>query len=87
MGDIETEEPGLSTWPHKLSVPGRIDATDTDIKMVMMDPTDVPKQRGRLNQAGRRARANRIIRNKMDYKRPDENHEVHIRRDTPRGAT
>ena len=36
MGDIETEEPGQSTWPHKLSVPGRIDATDTDLKMVIM---------------------------------------------------
>ena len=36
MGDIETEEPGQSTWPHKLLVPGRIDATDTDLKMVIM---------------------------------------------------
>ena len=55
--------------------------------MVMMDPTDVPKQRRRLNQAGRRARANRVIRGEMDYKGSGEDHKVHIRRDTPKGST
>ena len=79
-GDIVLEDPRLSTWPNELSVPWRIDATDTDTKM---DPTDMPRWRRRLNQAGRHAGTNSITRSNMDYKGPDGDHKVHIRRDTP----
>ena len=70
--------------PQALSL-GRIDTTNKE--MVEMDPTNVPKQRRRLNQASTRAGANRVIWGEMDHKGPDEDHKTHIRRDTLKGST
>ena len=85
--DVRTEEPRPTKRPHKFPVPVRIDAIYTYRQTVVMEPTDDPKQKERLNQAGRRARANRMIRGETDCKGSDENHEGHIRRDVPKGTT
>ena len=73
--------------PPELSVSGRIDATNA---VITRDPTNVPNQRRRrrrLNQAGQRAEANRIIWGEIDYNGPDEVHKVHIRQGTSKGST
>ena len=60
-GDVETEEPRPITRPHKFPVLRRINAIDTYRQTVLMEPMDKPRQKERLDQAGRRARANMMI--------------------------
>ena len=72
--DVRTEEPRPTKRPHKFPVPVRIDAIYTYRQTVVMEPTDDPKQKERLNQAGRRARANRRIRGETACKESDKDH-------------
>ena len=64
--------------PPELSIPGRIDATNAG---TTRNTTNKP------NQASRRAEAIGIIWGELEYQGPKEDHEVHIRRGTPKGST
>ena len=61
LGDVETEKNRPITRLHEFPVPRRIDAADAYKQTVVMEPTEKPRHKVRLDQEGRRVRANMMI--------------------------